>query len=68
MASSAELQTRSDPDCVSRSPLMLSLRRVQCGCGLELEIKVAEDYVKFYKAPTKAFSWLKAQHLGVNVH
>ena len=42
---------------------MLSLRRVQCGCGLELEIKVAEDYAKFYKAPTKAFSWLKAQHL-----
>ena len=40
---------------------MLSLRRVQCGCGLELEIKVAEDYAKFYKAPTKAFSWLKAQ-------
>ena len=46
---------------------MLSLRRVHCGCGLELEIKVAEDYAKFYKAPTKAFSWLKAQHLWVNV-
>ena len=50
-------------DITARVKVKLSSRSQVAVSGLELQTNLREDYAKFYnhgKAPTRAFSWLKA--------